>query len=340
MSELRKDPILDRWVVIAPDRATRPFDHSGPLAADASADNCPFCRGRESQTPPATLTIDPDNRCTDGESDWLVRVVPNSYPALQAAVDHTSSPDQSTSQVTPFEIAHGHGVHEVIVESPRHVSSMTELDADQFERILIAWQTRHSQLARRNDLAHVSLFKNSGEAAGASLAHVHSQLLATSFVPPQIEAELQAAASFRQQTGKSLWSHLLAQEKTEGRRMISEDDHFSVFCPFASRFPAETWIVPHQARPDFHAANRDEIQELADVLRSTLRRLDFAFKAPAFNLAVHTAPLRAGDRDTFHWHIEITPRLTGIAGFELGSGTWINIIAPEDAAARLRDANG
>ncbi|MHC4878658.1 MAG: galactose-1-phosphate uridylyltransferase [Planctomycetota bacterium] len=339
MSELRKDPILDRWVIIAPDRATRPFDHSRPPMPEASAGNCPFCRGNESLTPAATLTLDLQNKCFEGESDWLVRIVPNSFPALQQAVDRATPPGDSTAGTGSFQTASGHGVHEVIIESPQHVRSISQLDTDQFERILIAWQTRHSQLARRNDLAHVSLFKNSGEASGASLAHVHSQLLASPFVPPQIAAELDAAASFQQQTGRSLWSHLLQREQSDGRRIVSEGKHFSVLCPFASRFPAETWIVPHRWQPDFRAAAAVEIRELAETLRSTLHRLDSAFGRPAFNLAVHTAPLRARHRDAFHWHMEITPRLTGIAGFEIGSGTWINIVAPEDAAARLRDAS-
>lgn len=216
---------------------------------------------------------------------------------------------------------------------------MTDFDVSQFGRIVTAWQTRLRQLSTREDLQHVSLFRNSGATAGGSVEHAHSQLLVTTFIPPQIEAELQSAAEFAKQGDETIWTHLARQELDAGIRIVCESDFFTVFCPFASRFAGEIWIVPRQARPDFFVADSSEIDDLARVLRDTLCRLDAAFGGPAFNLAVHTAPLRDHRRDAFHWHIEITPRLTGIAGFELSSGTWINVVAPEDAAARLRDAS-
>ncbi len=343
MPELRKDPILDRWVVVSPERSSRPVDHDSQDATAESNGDCPFCRGRESQTPTATLTIDQNGPCVDDESDWLVRVVPNFYPALSGlnASRETVAPapnDPSYDAPLFFETLPGDGIHEVIIEAPQHATSLTELDVAQIARILTAWRERLGQLATLENVQHVSLFRNNGAAAGASLSHVHSQLLATTFVPPQIQSELQAATEFWKQGRGTIWAQLVREELAAGARIVSEFDFFTVFCPFASRLAGEVWIVPRQARPDFFAAEDDELDELAVVLRDTLCRLDSAFGGPAFNLAVHTAPFREPDRDAFHWHIEITPRMTGIAGFELGSGTWINIVAPENAAARLRAA--
>jgi UDPglucose--hexose-1-phosphate uridylyltransferase len=339
MPELRKDPILDRWVVVSPERSSRPLDHDSQDSFAESHANCPFCRGRESETSEATLTIDQSGQCIDGESDWLVRVVPNTYPALSGPVGCSESPGPSVDGASVFQRRPGCGVHEVIVEAPQHVTSLTALDSDQIGRILTAWQTRLEQLGTHDSLRHVSLFRNNGPAAGASLAHVHSQLLATTFVPPLIQAELQAAIAFRKQGTDTIWADLVRQELDAALRIVSESDFFTVFCPFASRLAGEIWIVPRVARPEFSTATSDEISDLANVLHDTLCRLDVVFGKPAFNLAVHTAPFREPGRDAFHWHIEITPRLAGIAGFELSSGTWINVVAPEDAAARLRDAS-
>ncbi len=237
-----------------------------------------------------------------------------------------------------FQVAPAVGIHEVVIESPEHVRSMTEYDVAQFERVITAWQTRLAQLAGREELRHVTLFRNSGATAGGSVAHAHSQLLATTFVPPRIEAELQAATVFRETVGRSPWELMVDDERAAGCRVVSATEHFTVFCPFASRFAAEVWIVPCRPEADFSAATPEELVDLASILRDTLCRLDAAFGCPAFNLTVHSAPLREPGRDAFHWHLEITPRLSGIAGFEISSGTWINVLAPEDAAARLRDA--
>lgn len=339
MPELRKDPISGEWVIIAPERYSRPSGQLSSQLPDDAVDDCPFCRGNEDKTPVASLTINRDGERVAGESDWLVRVVANAFPAVRPSDATSQLSCDSPGQAECFQAAPGVGVHEVIVESPDHVCSMTQHDVPQFERIVTAWQSRLVQLADRDELRHVTLFRNSGTTAGGSVAHAHSQLLATAIVPPRIETELQAAIASRQSTGRSPWETMVNEDLAAGCRIVSESDHFTVFCPFASRFAAEIWIVPRRPEPDFSAATREEIADLAGVLRDTLCRLDAAFDRPAFNLTVHTAPLREPGRDAFHWHVEITPRLSGIAGFEISSGTWINVVAPEDAAARLRDAS-
>ena len=339
MPELRKDSISGEWVIIAPERYSRPAGQVSSQLSDDANDDCPFCRGHEDETPVAALTINRDGECVAGESDWLVRIVANAFPAVRPPGTSAEPSAELFGGSDFFQAAPGVGVHEVIVESPDHVCSMTQHDVPQFERIVTAWQTRLGQLAERDELRYVTLFRNSGSTAGGSVAHAHSQLLATTFVPPRIETELQAAIASRQNTGRSPWATMVEQELAAGCRIISESNHFTVFCPFASRFASEIWIVPRRPEPDFSAATPEELADLAVVLRNTLCRLDAAFDRPAFNLTVHTAPLREPGREAFHWHVEITPRLSGIAGFEISSGTWINVVAPEEAAARLRDAS-
>lgn len=342
MPELRRDPVCGQWIIIAPNRSARPTDHPAASHRPDPADGCPFCRGHESQTPPATLTIDRDGNTVPGESDWLVRVIPNRYPALTSPSPGEVSGQwpqlASGSASMPFERQPAHGHHEVIVESPAHHRLLTQLDVPQVERILSAWRARMEQLAADPHVRHISLFRNSGAAAGASLEHVHSQIMALPFVPPRTLVELQAAEQHLQQEGCRLWSQLITDERTDGSRVLDSTDGFTVYCPFASQFPAEIWIVPRIPAPHFAAASMDTLQQLAAVLHRTLRQLDTAFGQPDFNLSVHTAPLHDRRREAYQWHVRILPRLSGIAGFELSSGSWINPLAPEDAARQLRDA--
>ena len=181
---------------------------------------------------------------------------------------------------------------------------------------------------------HTMIFKNEGVAAGASLEHVHSQLLATSFIPARIEAELAAGQQHFQRTGRLLWRDMLESELAGKERIVTSNDQFVLLCPFASRFPGEMCLFPREPSPSFETASDSILEQFAAILVDSLKCLDEVFSNAPFNLALHTAPPRDQRRDTFHWHLTITPRLTGIAGFEIGSGSWINIVTPEDAAAR------
>jgi len=326
MAELRKDPILGDWVILAPERALRPFDHE-IAGVSATRDLCPFCRGNESATPAAVMTV-PDGTSPD---DWAVRIVPNRYPAVL-----TAALGKSTFEFTEQAPATGH--HEVIIESPSHDQAMRDLSEDQVVRVVRAWRDRLAAVSREAGIAHTMIFKNEGAAAGASLEHVHSQLLATSFVPVRIEAELEAGRAHFEQTGKNAWSDMLERELSDGKRIIAATEQFVLLCPFASRFPGEMCLYPREPSPAFEAAPDSTLQPFTNLLRNALRCLHDVFPDAPINLGLHTAPPRDIRSPCYCWHLAITPRLTGIAGFEIGAGSWINVTAPEDAASRYRQS--
>lgn len=330
MPELRTDPITGRQVIIAPERAERPFEHRTPQPAE-TLDRCPFCAGNEAATPEAVLTLWDE----DDPNRWRVRIVPNKYPAVGASTED----GRDDSDAGLFDTRPVAGRHEVVIESPDHECRMHQLPLKQFEFVVKAWRDRLRAIRDEGHAAHVTLFKNEGADAGASLEHVHSQILATPFVPPVVQEELAAGVRFLDEHGRNAWLEIIDRELAIGSRIVEQSDALVTFCPFASRFPAEMWIVPRRACPDFDSATNDELESLATALKDALERLDRSFPHAACNVVVHTAPFQVDDRKTaMQWHIQMTPRLTGIAGFEIGAGTWVNIIAPEDAAARLRSS--
>lgn len=324
MAELRKDPILGEWVIIAPERSTRPFDQVLP---DTTLPSCPFCKGNESWTPDAVLTIPTD----DSPDAWAVRVVPNRYPAVGS-----STVTETPSEFFQSSAATGH--HEVIIESPTHQRSMRELSGNQFFHIMRAWRDRLLAVSSDKTVAHTMIFKNEGASAGASLEHIHSQLLATSFIPPTIDAELTAGQKYFEQTGNNLWAKTLSQEQADGSRIVSRNGDFTLLCPFASQFAGLMQILPQKTAPAFEATSDGDLQTLANLLKSAVECLHEVFPHAPFNLGLHSAPPRDSRRDSFCWRLTITPRLTGIAGFEISSGSMINIISPEDAASRYHSA--
>lgn len=329
MSEFRKDPLSDHWVIIAPNRAERPEQFeasSGRLPG-----RCPFCRGHEQDTPPASAAYSASGEPIV-EGPWQVRVVPNKYPAVE-----------DVGQAQParrgfYEVLHGVGVHEVIIECPDHVSDFGCLsDADAG----LVFRTYRDRLAHwRNDsrLAYGQLFKNSGNAAGASLEHAHSQLIATPVVPTQVQSELERSWAFFQQHGRCVFCEMLEREVAEGTRVVAETAEFVAICPFASQFAYETWIIPKDHASQFEFAKDGELGSLACLVRDLVRRVDCLLKDPGFNYLIHTAPFGSGHLQHYHWHLEFFPRLAKTAGFEWGAGDYINIVAPEQAAAMLRAA--
>lgn len=327
MPELRTDPITGQQVIIAPERAERPFEHGASQPAD-TLDLCPFCAGNEAATPEPVLTL----HGSDPEQ-WRVRIVPNRYPAV-ATADTSDVLGTSEPGIQPVV-----GRHEVVVESPEHDRFMRELPLPQLELVLRSWRDRLREIRGEAQAVHATLFKNEGANAGASLEHVHSQLLTTPFLPPVVEEELTVGARFYDAHGRNAWLEIVERELASGLRIVEQSAELVTFCPFASRFPAEMWVVPRGACPDFDVATDDELVGLAAMLKTALTQLDRAFPHAAYNLVVHTAPFCRDDRiTTMQWHIQITPRLSGIAGFEIGAGTWVNIVTPEDAAARLRSS--
>ena len=326
MPQLRKDPLRDRWVIIATDRANRPnqFDAQSEPGGRGP---CPFCAGNEDMTPPEILAYRPHG---SEKSGWTLRVVPNKFPALIAGTGLKHHVDDL------HDFVDGFGAHEVIIETSRHESQMSALTETEFEDAVAAYQERVLALKEDRRLRHILIFRNQGAAAGATIEHAHSQLVALPLVPQQIEEELSAALIHYRRKGQCLYCEIASQELQQGSRVVAESDAFLVICPFASRVPYETWILPKRHSPYFENAPKHECAELARLFRKTLLRLDRVLSNPAFNSIIHSMPFNEPGNEHYHWHVEILPKLTQVAGFEWGSGFYINPVTPEAAALSLR----
>jgi UDPglucose--hexose-1-phosphate uridylyltransferase len=263
---------------------------------------------------------------------WRVRVVPNKYPAVEDRGTLTGR------QAGIYESWNGLGVHQVIIESPDHLVNLGMLSEEQFADILSAYRDRMRDLQRDSRWDYLLLYKNQGNLAGATLPHVHSQLVALPFVPTQAIDELRGTKMHHQLTGRCLYCDIIQQELTHGERLVTATNNFVTFCPFASRFAYETWILPKNHQAAFVESSEADILALADVLRDVIRRLNGALENPPFNYFIQSTPVHETASAHFHWHIEILPQLARAAGFEWGSGSHMNSVAPEDAARLLRDA--
>ncbi len=348
MSELRRDPILGRWNIIASERAGRPSDFKhAPVVARGGF--CPFDEGNESKTPPEILAYREPGTSRDGPG-WRVRVVANKFPALR--IEGTLD----KKGVGMYDRMHGIGAHEVIIETPQHLISPAQLTVGQFAEVITAYKDRLNDLKGDTRFKFGIVFKNVGVAAGASLEHTHSQLIATPVVPNVISRELHGSLEFYNYRGRCIFCDIARQEREHGVRVVIDDRDFLVFEPFASRFPFETWIIPTRHDSQFERIAPTEIPRLAEVLHDVLRRLEVTLEGPPYNYIIHSAPFKAHDAEVFrgslgpppiapdggldhyHWHIEIIPRLTSVAGFEWGTGLYINPVPPETCAECLRDA--
>jgi UDPglucose--hexose-1-phosphate uridylyltransferase len=330
MSELRKDPIVGRWVIIAENRAQRPHEFLDSSVQRGDREVCPFCVGNERHTPDEIAAHrQPGTR--RNEPGWNVRVVPNKFPALEMAGDPHPRGDGL------YEAADGVGVHEVIIESPRHLTRTTELSDNHLAEVL--WICRERLLALQQDsrLVHGLIFKNVGAAAGASLAHLHSQLIVTPIVPVSVAEEIDGSHAYFRKHDRCVYCDLVEQEQALAKRIVLKSPQFVAFCPFAARFPFETWIVPTSHASHYESLSRAASKELAGVLRRVLAKIDAALARPAYNYIVHTAPFDTPPLRHYHWHIEIIPRVTKLAGFEWGSGFYINPVPPEEAAGVMRE---
>jgi UDPglucose--hexose-1-phosphate uridylyltransferase len=324
MPELRKDPVVDRWVIIAPERADRPqawLRRGGEEADDAAG--CPFCPGNEAMTPPELHAL------REGQT-WSLRVVPNRYPALRTEIKLSREGRGS------FDRMSGTGAHEVIIETPQHGVSLGQLPTKQVSAVLSAWQVRMRDLARDERLRCALLFKNEGSAAGATLSHAHSQLMALPLVPAELAEEMTAARDHFGRKERCVYCDLLAQELSEKERVIHEGERFVSLAPFASRSPFETLILPRVHQSGFEHAGPLELAACAEELRTLLRKIEVALERPALTLFLHTAPLREAELPWYHWHLTVKPTVAGVGGFEWSSGCFINPTPPEEAARFLR----
>ncbi len=331
MPELRKDPIVGRWVVLSEGRSERPSDFDEPLIQDRiDRGPCPFCVGNEGQTPPEVFALRGQGSRSD-RAGWMTRVVPNKFPALEKKGDLDPRSDG------PYRRMNGVGAHEIIIESTDHDRELSELDVAQVERVLTSCRERFVDLRSDPRLEYILLFKNHGARAGATLRHGHSQLIATPIVPLVVMEELEGSRAHYNGTGRCIFCDLVELERRERGRLVLENGRFLSVEPFAPRFPFETWILPKRHQAAFEEADGEDLAGLASILRSTLRRIRSALDRPHYNYVFHTAPCRDPRLEYYHWHIEITPKQTPIAGFEWGSGFYINPTSPEAAARILRE---
>ncbi len=349
MSELRSDPITDRWVIIAPRRAKRPYSKKQA--------GCPFCPGNEEETPKEIRPVRTPANCPG----WQVRVVPNMYNAVGIE-------PLKKQRVGLYSTMTGRGAHEVIIESPSHETVFENQPLDQLILILSTFKERLIDLYKASAMKQVIIFKNHGKDAGASLVHPHSQLIALPVVPIDLKSELNGARRYYKEKRSCLWCDILDQEMRTNFQRLDENDRviindppkirlvfengsFVVFCPFVSRFPYEMHILLKRHSHYFGNIGEEEhfqeTKDLAEVLRMAIKKLNFVFndtypEGVPYNFVIHTSPnINAGSFETikedFHWHIEIYPVLATPAGFEKGSGFYINTVSPEEAAKRLRE---
>jgi UDPglucose--hexose-1-phosphate uridylyltransferase len=331
MSILRFDVTTKDWVIFSPERSHRPHAHPPPLGqaqSSATGTLCPFCPGNERLAFPEIFAI--RQGTAPNSPGWKVRVIPNKYPALRIEADNRRFEEGF------FRTMGGCGAHEVIIESPDHDRFLGQQSAEQIQLVLQTLQARYRDLKGDVRFQTIVIFKNHGEQAGTSLPHPHWQLIATPVVPRSLRLKHAVATDYFDQTGQCLYCLLLAEERAAGERVIADNDQFAAFAPYASHLPFETWILPKKHASSFGRADSGQLWSLAGLLKEVLTKLYVGLENPAFNLTINTAPRGDEEKGYFLWHMEILPRLTTPAGFELGSGMAINTVMPEEAAQYLR----
>ncbi len=337
MPELRKDPLIGRWVIVSTERGKRPSEFTPTPIEQTDHSKDPFAEGNEHLTPAEIFAFRNPHSKPNGPG-WQVRVVPNKFPALRIEGDLGKEGHGMYDQMN------GVGAHEVIIETPNPELQLEQQPIEGVARVLETYKMRMSDLLRDTRFRYTLIFKNFGRQAGATLPHPHSQLIATPVTPKRVKEKLIGAMQYFNYKDRSIFEDMLRQELKEGSRIVYENTGFVAFCPFASRFPFEVTILPRRQAAYFYDIHPDEILQLADVMKVTLMKLSKALNQPQYNYIIHTAPVRYPhhgywatiDQD-YRWHIEILPRLTLIAGFEVGTGFYINPTPPEEAAKYLRE---
>ena len=331
MAELRRDPVIGRWVIISTERGKRPSDF-GKEVETGVGKFCPFCPGNEDKTPPEILAYHDPAREKNAPG-WWVRVVPNKFPALQieGALNRQGE--------GMYDKMNGIGAHEVVIETADHSIDFPDLQDKRAEDVIWAFRDRIMDLKKDPRFEYILIFKNKGAAAGASLSHPHSQLIATPVVPKHVRELVNGAKNYFEYKERCVFCDMIKQESTTGQRIVAENDDFLAFVPFAARFPFEVWILPKVHDSDFEDAQKHEVVNLTRLLQMVLKRMREVLDNPPYNFIILNSPLRESKLPHYHWHLEIMPKLTKVAGFEWGSGFYINPTPPEEAAKFLREAD-
>jgi len=331
MPELRRDPIIGRWVVIATERGKlQPNFSKNRTDLPSFSPDCPFCPGNESKTPPEILSFR-ETGTQKNEKGWWVRVVPNKYPVLRVEGNLNRHGEGM------FDYMEGIGAHEVIIETPVHNASFLELENKDVEEIVWAWRDRILDLKKDLRFEYILLFKNHGIDAGASLVHPHSQIIAMPTVPVRIKQELEGAHNYFEYKERCIFCDIIHEEVDANLRIVSENEDFICIAPFASKYPFEIWILPKVHSSVFEDLEKHEVINFAAILRDINGRLNRTLESPPYNFVIHTSPCKVGKIPHYHWHMELMPRLIKSAGVEWGTGFYINPTPPEEAARFLRE---
>jgi UDPglucose--hexose-1-phosphate uridylyltransferase len=332
MSELRLNRATKEWIILATERAKRPHQfavRSTRQKLPRHDPNCPFCPGNEKQTPPEVYALR-DKVSGSRKHDWRIRVVTNKYPALR--------PEGKTARIKGgfFKSATGLGRHEVIIETPRHNQTLATLSLKRVEEICTVCWSRYRALEEDRRFKLIIIFRNHGASAGTSIKHPHSQVIALPLVPTDVRHLLEEAMRYYDDHGCCVFCDILREELAAESRIILSNPAFVAFHPFASRAPFETWIVPRKHNAGFGNIAAGEIRLMASALKQVLENLHRKLGDPDYNLIIRTAPMKDAQEDYYHWYIQILPRLSIPAGFELGSGIYINTALPEKTAEFMR----
>jgi UDPglucose--hexose-1-phosphate uridylyltransferase len=327
--EIRHNVVTREWVIVATERARRPEQFAEPTLRRPPpapyVPECPFCPGNEHLTPPERFRIGSD-------SAWHVRVVANKFAALDASGQLTRNIEGLKRRIA------GVGIHDVIIETPDHSRTLALLSESHLEQVIHAYHRRYEAVTADPRIAHATLFKNHGERAGTSLEHPHSQIVGTPIIPPQVRDRMENALRFYDETGECIVCSVLADELGDQTRIVAEGTDFVAFIPYAALTPFHLWIYPRRHAASFTEATNSELADLARLLRTVLRKLYFGLENPDYNLSVRTPPREACGLRYYHWYVTIVPRVTRTAGFEIGSGMFINVALPEESADFLRKA--
>lgn len=328
MPELRQNMVTKEWVIIASERAKRPNafieseSHALIEELPEHDSTCPFCIGNEE----IDLEVDRMPR----EGPWQTRVVKNRFPAL----DSEGAPLRTVDGVR--RRINGIGHHDVVIEHPKHNTTLALMTTDEIQTVLETFQRRGRIIAKDPRIEHVTYFKNHGQRAGASLYHPHSQIIALPVVPNSVRRRIEESRRHFDDTGVGLVQSMLEDELSSGARIITESDHFAVFVLYAALSPFHMWIVPRQSRDSFLDAEPHEIFDLAGVIKNILQRIYKGLRDPDYNMIIRSGPVKETGSAYFHWYISLVLRVDRLAGFEMGSGMHINTLPPEEAATFLR----
>jgi UDPglucose--hexose-1-phosphate uridylyltransferase len=329
MPELRRDPVDGRWVIISTGPHKRRVDfHTSKYNGSTRGKGCPFCPGNESLTPREILAFREPGSQPNGPG-WRVRVIPNKFPALSV------EGNLDREGVGYYDRMNGVGAHEIVIESPEHDDVYATLSVSRLEEIFRAFRDRMVDLRGDKRFRYVMVFKNYGEAAGARIEHPHSQLIALPVLPKHIVEEMEGSKEYYGYKERCIFCDIVQQELEQEERLIASNDGFLAICPWAPKFPFEIWILPRRHDSSYEDSSNEQFAQLAQVVSEVHKRLDAALDRPHYNSVIHTSPYEFQQNDYYHWHIEIMPRIARVAGFEYGTGFYINSVPPEESAEFL-----